>query len=52
MNDTARARGRDYAAAIDECKLAELAREVHDSFASGWIFKAHDWMRRYEEAIK
>lgn len=35
-----------------ERKLAELAKEVHDSFKEGWILRAHDWMRRYEEACK
>jgi len=35
-----------------ERRLAELAREMHSVLKEGWIFKADDWLRRYEEAVK
>ena len=35
-----------------ERRLAELAKEMHSVLKEGWIFKADDWLRRYEEAVK
>lgn len=35
-----------------ERRLADLAKEMHSVLKEGWIFKADDWLRRYEEAVK